>query len=287
MTDAERGMAPQARGPRRALAVHAIGGGAEGDALLHVPALSIKPLYPGGFFPLLRPATDGEGAAAWMRMAWDDALAAADASAGPAARADGAGIALLAGDVDAARERAADVGQDADDDARFRASLVLAIADAVEGEADAALARLDDLESTDARRDDERLVYLLANRAAAELMAGRADLAEAAALEALRAGRRRKDDYRTAVGGLAAALAHLARGRRGDARTRLGDAVRGFARAGDVLRQVQCHHLLGEVAYDGEDPIRAGSHYRDALALARPAEAHAAIDLLTLRFEHR
>lgn len=287
MTDADPGMAPQARGPRRSLAVHAISGGAGGDALLHVPALSLEPLYPGGFFPLLRPASDGDGAAGWMGMAWDDALSAADAASGPGARADAAGIAILAGDLDAARQRATDVGDDGDDDARFRAALVLAVADALEGETDAALARLDGLDSADARRDDERVVYLRANRAAAELMAGRADLAEAAALEALRAGRRRKDDYRTAVGGFAAALAHLARGRRGDARTRLGDAVRGFARAGDVLRQVQCHHLLGEVAYDGEDPIRAGSHYRDALALARPAGAHAAVDLLTLRFEHR
>jgi hypothetical protein len=50
---------------------------------------------------------------------------------------------------------------------------------------------------------------------------------------------------------------------------------------------VQCHYLLGEIAYLGEDPIRAGAHYRDALAIARAAEAQEWIELLTLRFEHR
>jgi len=82
-------------------------------------------------------------------------------------------------------------------------------------------------------------------------------------------------------------LAQLARGRRNEARARLGDAARLFARFGETLRRIQCHYLLGEVAWMGEDPIRAGSHYRDALAVARPAGEQAWIELLTLRFEHR
>jgi ABC-type Fe3+/spermidine/putrescine transport system ATPase subunit len=37
----------------------------------------------------------------------------------------------------------------------------------------------------------------------------------------------------------------------------------------------------------GEDPIRAGSHYRDGLGLARASGAVGTVELLTLRFEHR
>ena len=44
---------------------------------------------------------------------------------------------------------------------------------------------------------------------------------------------------------------------------------------------------LGEIAYDGEDPIRAGAHYRDGLGLARTAGAVGTVELLTMRFEHR
>jgi hypothetical protein len=86
---------------------------------------------------------------------------------------------------------------------------------------------------------------------------------------------------------MATGLVDLARGSRNEARQRLGDALRTFGRAGDVLRQVQCCHVLGEIAYDGEDAIRAGALYRDGLALARPAGAQQAIDRLTLLFEHR
>jgi hypothetical protein len=80
---------------------------------------------------------------------------------------------------------------------------------------------------------------------------------------------------------------HRARGERSLARTRLVESARAFARAEDRLRAVQCHYLLGEIAYETEDPIRAGSHYRDGLAIAREAGAAALVELLTLRFEHR
>jgi hypothetical protein len=125
------------------------------------------------------------------------------------------------------------------------------------------------------------------NRAQALLEAGELALADDEAAAALRLARREKQDRWVALASLCAALVALARGRRADARTRLGEAARRFARAGDALRQVQCHYLLGEIAYLGEDPIRAGAHYRDALAIARAAEAQEWIELLTLRFEHR
>jgi hypothetical protein len=79
----------------------------------------------------------------------------------------------------------------------------------------------------------------------------------------------------------------IARGRRNVARVALGEAVRGFARGGEVMREIQCHYLLGEVAWLAEDPIRAGAHYRDGLGLARAAADEEWIELLTLRFEHR
>jgi tetratricopeptide (TPR) repeat protein len=125
------------------------------------------------------------------------------------------------------------------------------------------------------------------NRAQALLEAGELALADDEAAAALRLARREKQDHWVALASLGAALVGLARGRRADARGRLGDAVRLFARAGDPLRQVQCHYLLGEIAYLGEDPIRAGAHYRDALGVAREADAQEWIELLTLRFEHR
>ena len=63
--------------------------------------------------------------------------------------------------------------------------------------------------------------------------------------------------------------------------------MRAFTRSGDRLRSVQCHFMLGEIAYEAEDPIRAGSHYRDGLSVAREAGATALVELLSLRFEHR
>jgi tetratricopeptide (TPR) repeat protein len=192
---------------------------------------------------------------------------------------------LLAGEIGAA-ERIYRLMEGGSPGQRLRAALGLAVCTGVRGDfsgaRDAIAAAMDG-----ASPDDADLALVLANRAAALVALGRLGQAEEVAAEALRAGRRIKDEPLTAAGQLALAMAHLARGRRGDARTRLADAVRGFARADDVLRQVQCHYLLGEIAYDGDDPIRAGSHYRDALSLARPAGAVDTVELLTLRFEHR
>lgn len=228
--------------------------GEDPSPLLPLPSLAIAPLYPGSFFP----------------------------------PPDEAGRALLAGDVEggASLARAVLEGSPSTPD-RFRALLALAVADGLRGRYPEALDGIAAAEAALGELDDAQRVLILANRSAALVALWRLTDAERAAAEALKAGRRMKDDHQAAVGGFARAVAHLARGRRADARTRLAEAVRGFAKAGDVLRQVQCHHLLGEIAYDGEDPIRAGSHYRDGLALARPAGALAAVELLTLRFEHR
>lgn len=125
------------------------------------------------------------------------------------------------------------------------------------------------------------------NRAAILLLADDLTGAADAAADALRAGRREKEEHWVALASLAAASVHRARGVRNEARSRLVEAARGFVRAGDTLRAVQSHYLLGEIAYEAEDPIRAGSHYRDGLAIAREVGAAEAIELLTLRFEHR
>jgi tetratricopeptide (TPR) repeat protein len=276
-------------------------------ALLPSPWLGVDPLYPGGFFPPLRPlsrvtAEDALGtrlretAEARLRMDWPAARVAAEHAGALAMEADRAececcaqlelaATELLAGEVDAA-ERIYRVMDDGAPAPRLRSALGLAVCAGVRGDVAGALDVID-AAMEGAAPDDADLALLLANRAAALVGLGRLRKAEDEAAESLRAGRRLKDDPLTAVGGFALAMAHLARGRRADARTRLADSVRGFHRAGDVLRQVQCHHLLGEIAYDGEDPIRAGSHYRDALGLARPAGAVDAVELLTLRFEHR
>ncbi|HYJ80850.1 MAG TPA: tetratricopeptide repeat protein [Longimicrobiaceae bacterium] len=110
---------------------------------------------------------------------------------------------------------------------------------------------------------------------------------ESEAAAALRSARRERDEQGIALAGLATALVYLARGRCADARRLLADAARSFMRGGDALRKVQSHYLLGEIAYLAEDPIRAGSHYRDALAVAREAGMQEWIELLTLKFEHR
>ena len=130
-------------------------------------------------------------------------------------------------------------------------------------------------------------MLVLHNRAQLRLEAGALRDAADDASAALRLARRERDDAAEALAGLGLALVHLARGRRNEARSRLAESARGFARSGDALRQIQCHYLLGEVAYIGEDPIRAGAHYRDALGIARTAGEQAWIELLTLRFEHR
>jgi tetratricopeptide (TPR) repeat protein len=161
-----------------------------------------------------------------------------------------------------------------------------AIAEATDGGHAAALAMLEEASAL-ARGDAASDVLVLLNRA--QLLLETGDLARAAdeAAAALRVARREKRERWVALASLGAALVHIARGRRAAARSRLGEAVRLFARTGDALRQVQCHYLLGEIAYLGDDPIRAGAHYRDALALARPAGKQEWVELLTLRFEHR
>lgn len=276
----------------------------EAPALLPSPWLSIEPLYPGGFFPAVaRGAAEGplaQAAAARLAMDWPAARTAAEHAAAlalEAGSADGeadalaevAAAAFLAGELDEAEALHRRVlGGEAGPAARARALVGLGAAMGARGDYAGALAATGAAEEeAEGKMADADLALLLANRSAALVGPGRLPAAEQAGADALRAGRRMKDGALTAAGGFAAALAHLARGRRNDARTRLGEAVRGFARAGDVLRQVQCHHLLGEIAYDGEDPIRAGSHYRHGLALARAAGASGAVELLTLRFEHR
>ena len=281
---------------------------ATASALLPSPWLATEPLYPGGFFPPLRPVARtapvaplavrlGEAADARLRMDWPAArvaaeyagavaLEAGDAAGEADAQLELAGTEVLAGEVGQAERlyrRMADEG--VPHPQRVRAALGLAVAAAIRG--DFAAAREGISGAASGRLEDPELALVLANRAAVLVGLGRLREAEDEAAEALRAGRRMKDEHATATGGFALAMAHLARGRRAESRSRLTEAARGFAKAGDVLRQVQCHHLLGEIAYDGEDPIRAGSHYRDALGLARPAGAVDAVELLTLRFEHR
>jgi ATP/maltotriose-dependent transcriptional regulator MalT len=125
------------------------------------------------------------------------------------------------------------------------------------------------------------------NAAAVQLAAGNLAVAAELAAEALRAGRREKEDQWSALASLVAASVFRARGARNAARSRLVEASRVFVRGGDSLRAIQSHYLLGEIAYEAEDPIRAGSHYRDGLSIARRVGAPEAIELLTLRFEHR
>jgi tetratricopeptide (TPR) repeat protein len=266
-------------------------------------------IHPGGYFPAMQPAPSGEAhadgsaseamataAAARLRMNWDavaEALGALisspDAGVRSAAVAELAGVHLLRGDLDVA-QRAAEgaLAGDAAPRERGRATLDLGIIRALRGDVDAGLEHLAraDVWLAEAGDDHGRV---LAGASRAWALVGRAQLRDAwnAAADALRRARRIKDDHATSVGLMATALVDHARGSRGEARQRLGEAVRGFARAGDVLRQVQCHHLLGEIAYEGEDPIRAGALYREALSLARPAGAQEAIDRLTLLFEHR
>jgi len=270
--------------------------------------LVTEPLYPGGFFPPLHGSPPSsaelarrmdEAVQARLRMDWPAARAAAEHAAALALEAGDtereadaqlqlAGTELLAGEIGEAERLYRMLAEDGAPAAhRFRARVGTCVATGARGDYEAALEGLAAAEEAGGMAGDADHALLQANRASALVGVGRSGKAEDAAADSLRAGRRMKDEQATAAGHFVLALAHLSRGRRGDARARLSDAVRGFARAGDVLRQVQCHHLLGEIAYDGEDPIRAGSHYRDALGLARLAGAVETVELLTLRFEHR
>ncbi|MBB4636259.1 hypothetical protein [Longimicrobium terrae] len=275
--------------------------------LLAIPGLPLPPLYPGGFFPPFGIAAAGGSAeladadAARRAMDWEQARTSAsraeavareadDVPATAAARIEHACTDLLAGELERAASYAREVLAESAGLprlAKFAAALVDAIASGLAGRADEALAKLTDAERHAQAAGDVGLVLIRVNRAAVRASTGVFDEAERDASSAQRAGRRAKDDEAAAIGALSLAIAHLARGRRAAARSRLGDALRTFERTGDVLRQIQCHHLLGEVAWDGEDAIRAGGHYRDGLSLARPANALPIVELLTLRFEHR
>ena len=170
-----------------------------------------------------------------------------------------------------------------------RAEVNLGVIAALRGDADEALARFAAAKAAlrAGEPDEWTLLLVQANRAVALVARNELEAAQSSAEAALKTGRRARDDHRAALGGVALALAHHARGVRNEARTRLADAVRAFTRAGDRLRTVQCHYMLGEIAYEAEDPIRAGSHYRDGLAVAREAGAAGLVELLSLRFEHR
>jgi tetratricopeptide (TPR) repeat protein len=175
----------------------------------------------------------------------------------------------------------------ADHRAATRDLIARGVTEALAGRHGAALAALDEAARSLEPADTPGRLLLMLNRAQALLETGDLAAADELAADALRLALREREDRWIALATLSAALVHLARGRRGEARNRLGDAVRQLARDGDTLRQVQCHYLLGEIAYLAEDPIRAGSHYRDALGVARAAHEQEWIDLLTLRFEHR
>jgi len=178
-------------------------------------------------------------------------------------------------------------GDGGDEPSPARTLVSRAVAEALAGRHPDALALLAEAEATLEDGDGSARLLVYVNRAQVLLETGDLVAADEAAAAALRLARREREDHWAALAGLSAALVHLARGRRNEARTRLGGAVRQFARDGDALRQLQCHFLLGEIAYLAEDPIRAGSHYRDALGIARAAREQAWIELLTLRFEHR
>lgn len=175
----------------------------------------------------------------------------------------------------------------ADHRAATRDLVARGVTEALAGRHAAALAALDEAGRLLEYADEPARLLLMLNRAQALLETGDLAAADELAADALRLARREREDRWIALASLGVALVHLARGRRAEARNRLGDAVRQLARDGDTLRQIQCHYLLGEIAYLAEDPIRAGSHYRDALGVARAAYRQEWIDLLTLRFEHR
>lgn len=267
----------------------------------------METIHPGAWFPAGRPFSPaGEGdplagvAALRGRMAWGEALALArratdtaresrDTAAYAEALNEQACTHLLAGELGRAEEACGLApGTAAPPAQRARNCVNLAVLAGLGGDADEALARLDEAEGALDDGDGWEQLLVGANRAAALALRGEHDRAERAAVDTLRLARRvRTEEQWIAIGQMATGVAALGRTRRADARARLGDAVRAFARVGDTLRQVQCHYLLGEIAYGGEDPIRAGTHYRDGLSVARGVDAHDAVELLTLRFEHR
>ncbi|MFL5542353.1 MAG: hypothetical protein ACJ8J0_25420, partial [Longimicrobiaceae bacterium] len=119
-----------------------------------------------------------------------------------------------------------------------------AVNDALAGDYSAALASLDEAGHALQPGDEAARLLILLNRAQALLETGDLAAAEEIAADALRLARRERVERWTALAGLSIALVYLARGRRGEARNRLGDAVRQLARDGDALRQIQCHYLL-------------------------------------------
>jgi tetratricopeptide (TPR) repeat protein len=272
-------------------------------------------ILPGGYVPAGRPFTataaapdDAAGAvehvlasagAARARMAWAraDTLAREGAELARrlrlpdllgAALNESAAARIHAGMLDDA-ETAARQALEAGGAEGPRAEVNLGVIAALRGDTDEALARFAAAEAAlhAGEPDEWTLLLVQANRAVALVARNELEAAQGSAEAALKTGRRARDDHRAALGGVALALAHHARGVRNEARTRLADAVRAFTRAGDRLRTVQCHYMLGEIAYEAEDPIRAGSHYRDGLAVAREAGAAGLVELLSLRFEHR
>lgn len=279
--------------------------------MTNVPTL-LDEIPPGGYVPAARPLTatvaDPQGAAgavehvlasaaaARARMAWGRADTLAREAVELARRVrmpewvgaalnESAAARIHAGMLDDAAT-AARQALDADP---VHAAVNLGVVAALRGEADEALARFAEADAALSAGPADEWTRLLvqANRALALVARNDLRAAQTSAEAALRTGRRAKDDHFAALGGMALACVHHARGVRNEARTRLGESVRAFARAGDRLRSVQCHFMLGEIAYEAEDPIRAGSHYRDGLAVAREAGATALVELLSLRFEHR
>ena len=170
---------------------------------------------------------------------------------------------------------------------RFAGALEEGIEAGLSGDGAEALRRFGAAESLLGANDGFGRLLLGINRAQALLAVDDAAGAEDAAVRALKLARREKKEHWTALASLGVALVFLARGKRADARARLTDAIRGFTRHGDRLRLIQCHYVLGEIAYIAEDPIRAGAHYRDGLSVAREAAEQEWIELLTSRFEHR
>ncbi len=242
-------------------------------------ALQIEPIPPAGYVPAGHPLPPPEAAPL-----------AGELSPPETARAlnERACALLYTGALDAAEAACTAAMEIADAPGeRWRSLVNLGVLAALRGDEEMALRWIGEAETRVPRDDAYARLLVLVNRSQA--LAGLGDLAgaEEAAAAALKVGRREKDEHWTALGGLALGLVHLARGLRNQARARLGEAARGFARTGDVLRQVQCHYVLGEIADDSDEPIRAGSHYRDGLALARQAAAVDVVELLTLRFEHR
>jgi hypothetical protein len=274
-------------------------------------------ILPGGYVPAARPHTSAEpsapaaesaadavehvlasAGAARARMAWGraDTLAREGVELARrlrlpallgAALNESAAARIHAGMLDDA-ETAARQALDAGAAEHARAEVNLGVVAALRGGTDEALARFAAAEAAAHAEGDEWTLFLVqANRAVAQVARNELEAAQRSAEAALRTGRRARDDHRAALGGMALALAHHARGVRNEARTRLAESVRALTRAGDRLRMVQCHFMLGEIAYEAEDPIRAGPHYRDGLAVAREAGATALVELLSLRFEHR